>query len=72
MLAAFTFSANAALVWTTGLNDNDWPLTGTTGGAQTNFWQENGVINPLPGSPTSPQVAQQSDNVYILQAPIPQ
>ena len=66
MLAAFTFSANAALVWTTGLNDNDWPLTGTTGGAQTNFWQENGVINPLPGSPTSPQVAQQSDNDYYF------
>lgn len=66
MLAAFTLSANAALVWTVGLNDNDWPLTGTTGGAQTNFWQENGVINPLPGSPTSPQVAQQSDNDYYF------
>ena len=66
MLAACTFSANAALVWTVGLNDNDWPLTGTTGGAQTNFWQENGAISTLPGSPTSPQVAQQSDNDYYF------
>ena len=66
MLAAFTFSANAALVWTVGLNDNDWPLAGTTGGAQTNFWQENGTISTLPGSPTSPQVAQQSDNDYYF------
>ncbi len=66
MLVAFTLSANAALVWTVGLDDNDWPLTGTTGGAQTNFWQENGTISTLPGSPTSPQVAQQSDNDYYF------
>jgi hypothetical protein len=66
ILAAFTLSANAALVWTVGMNDNDWPLTGTAGGAQTNFWQENGAINALPGSPNSPQVAQQSDNDYYF------
>ena len=66
ILAAFTLSANAALVWTVGMKDNAWPLTGTTGGAQTNFWQENGSISALPGSPTSPQINQQSDNDYYF------
>ena len=66
MLAAFTLSANAALVWTVGLNDDAWPTTGTTGGAQTNFWQENGTISTLPGDPASPQVNQQSDNDYYF------
>ena len=66
LLAAGTLSANAALVWTVGLNDNDWPLTGTAGGAETNFWQENGTISTLPGSPTSPEAAQLSDNDYYF------
>ena len=66
ILALCTFPLQAALVWTVGKNDNAWPVTGVGGGAETNFWQENGTTNPLPGSPTSPQVAQQSDNDYYF------
>jgi hypothetical protein len=54
------------LVWTCGINDDGWPLTGTTGGAAANFVQENGSISPLPGSPTSSPVPQGADNDYYF------
>jgi hypothetical protein len=51
--------------WTVGLDDNGWP-SGNGGGANASFVQENGAINPLPGSPNSPEVAQQADNDYYF------
>ncbi len=53
------------LLWTCGLRDNGWP-TGTGGGAKTSFVQENGSINPLPGSPQSTSVARGADNDYYF------
>ena len=53
------------LPWSVGLNDNAWPV-GNGGGPNTTFVQENGVLNPLPGSPTSPEVNQQADNDYYF------
>ena len=68
--SATAATSHAALLWTVGLDDNNWPFTqanpGTGGGANTTFVQEQGVINPLPGSPTSPEVDQQSDNDYYF------
>ncbi|MCC6235102.1 MAG: hypothetical protein IT580_20835, partial [Verrucomicrobiales bacterium] len=55
----------AVLPWSVGLNDNGWP-TGNGGGPNTSFVQENGVTNPLPGSPNSPEVNQQADNDYYF------
>src|SRR5262249_2119759 len=52
--------------WSVGLDDNGWPLTGSGGGTNTAFVQENGTINPLPGSPTSAKVAQGADNDYYF------
>lgn len=56
--------------WTVGLADNGWPCTAaapcTGGGATANFVQENGVIQPLPGSPTSPSTDRQADNDYYF------
>lgn len=51
--------------WTVGLDDNAWPV-GDGGGANASFVQENGVINPLPGNPMSPETAQQADNDYYF------
>jgi hypothetical protein len=53
------------LPWSVGMNDNGWPV-GNGGGPSTTFVQENGVINPLPGSPTSPEVDKQADNDYYF------
>src|SRR5438132_12955061 len=50
---------------TVGLDDNAWPA-GTGGGAATSFVQENGTINPLPGSPDSTSVARGADNDYYF------
>jgi hypothetical protein len=66
LAAASVFSAQAQLLWTVGLDDNGWPLTGVGGGAATIFVQENGAINPLPGNPASPAVNGQADNDYYL------
>lgn len=55
----------AVLPWAVGLNDNAQP-TGNGGGPNTSFVQENGTINPLPGSPTSPEVNRQADNDYYF------
>jgi hypothetical protein len=51
--------------WAVGRDDDDWPF-GNGGGPNTSFVQENGAINPLPGSATNPEVAQQGDNDYYF------
>lgn len=53
------------LPWSVGLNDNGWPA-GNGGGPYASFVQENDVVNPLPGSPNSPEVNQQADNDYYF------
>jgi len=58
--------ANIVFPWAVGQNDNKHITTGHGGGPNANFVQENGGINPLPGSPTSPVVNQQSDNDYYF------
>ena len=58
-------TSKAQLLWTVGIDDNDWPL-GDGGGANTSFVQENGSINALPGSPTSTEVPQGADNDYYF------
>src|SRR5262245_55611665 len=67
-LAGLTVSTSyAAIVWQVGMNDNDWPLGFTGGGPNTAFLQENGAINPLPGSPVSPTLDPlASDNDYYF------
>lgn len=55
----------AVFPWAVGLNDDGWPV-GDGGGANATFVQENGTINPLPGSPKSPETAQQADNDYYF------
>ncbi|MBP7949439.1 MAG: hypothetical protein KA004_07265 [Verrucomicrobiales bacterium] len=57
--------ARPAVLWTCGKDDNDWPA-GNGGGANASFVQENGVINPLPGSPNNPETNGQSDNDYYF------
>ncbi len=61
-----TGSTQAALVWTIGLDDNDWPLLGVNSAANASFVQENGAINAMPGSPFSTAAAQQADNDYYV------
>ncbi|HRI16269.1 MAG TPA: hypothetical protein PLX89_25020, partial [Verrucomicrobiota bacterium] len=53
------------LPWVVGQNDNAWPV-GNGGGSSATFVQENGLVNPLPGNPASPEVDQQADNDYYL------
>src|SRR5947199_80520 len=57
--------AHAQVVWQVGRADGGWPV-GDGGGPDTTFVQENGVVNPLPGSPTSPEIDQQADNDYYF------
>ena len=59
-LAMMALPGQAALLWTVGIDDNAWPTTGTGGGANTNFLQENGANNPLPGNKAA------SDNDYYF------
>jgi len=65
-LAASALSTPAQLLWTAGLDDNAQPTTGVAGGGGANFVQENGVINPLPGSQFSTSVPQGADNDYYF------
>jgi hypothetical protein len=58
-------TSKAQLIWTVGVDDNGWPA-GDGGGPNTSFVQENGVTNPLPGDPASPEVDQQADNDYYF------
>ena len=60
-----TVRPTAVFPWDVGLNDNGHPM-GDGGGPNASFVQEDGVINPLPGSPTSPEVDQQADNDYYF------
>ncbi|MDC0325351.1 hypothetical protein OAM01_01175, partial [bacterium] len=53
------------LPWAVGLNDDAWPA-GNGGAANASFIQENGVINPLPGVPNSPEIDQEGDNDYYF------
>src|SRR5688572_23492936 len=55
----------AVFPWAVGRDDNDWPR-GDGGGPNASFVQENGTIQPLPGSPTSPEADQQADNDYYF------
>ncbi len=55
----------ATFPWAVGKDDNDWPV-GNGGGTNATFVQENGVVNPLPGSPNSPEVNGQADNDYYF------
>jgi hypothetical protein len=59
-------SSQAQLIWQVGRDDNDWPLSGTAGGPDANFVQENGEISPLPGSAESTPVARGADNDYYF------
>ena len=63
--AASFLTSPAQVLWTVGSDDNGWPV-GDGGGANATFVQENGVINPLPGDPASPEIDQQADNDYYL------
>src|SRR3954454_17035343 len=65
LFSAMVLTTQAQLLWTVGIDDNQWPA-GTAGGPDTTFVQENGVINPLPGDPLSPAVNQQADNDYYF------
>jgi hypothetical protein len=65
ILAATTMATQGALVWQVGLPNDGWPV-GNGGGPNATFVQEQGVINALPGSPTSPEINQQADNDYYL------
>jgi hypothetical protein len=65
-LTAIPLTTQAQLIWQVGRDDDDWPLTGTTGGPDANFVQENGAINPIPGSPISTPTRQGADNDYYF------
>jgi PEP-CTERM motif len=65
VLAVVPLTSHGVLVWTVGIDDQDWPL-GDGGGANASFVQENGAISPLPGSPTSTEVPQGADNDYYF------
>ena len=60
----------AVFPWVVGKDDNAHgcnmanPCSG--GGTNATFVQENGSVNPLPGSPNSPKVDQQADNDYYF------
>lgn len=65
-LLALTSPSYAQIVWSISRDDNTHLRTATGGGTNANFMQENGTVNPLPGTPTSPVVDQQVDNDYYL------
>ncbi len=58
--------ARESFPWAVGKNDNTHITAGNGGGPNTTFVQENGTIQPLPGSPSSPEVDTQSDNDYYF------
>ena len=51
--------------WSVGSEDDAWPA-GDGGGANATFVEGNGTVNPLPGSPTSTEVAGGADNDYYF------
>lgn len=66
LFVATSIITQAQILWQVGLNDNAWQTANTGGGPAANFAQENGAINPLPGSPTSTGAAQGADNDYYF------
>lgn len=64
-LAIATATADAALVWQVGMDDDGWPV-GDGGGPNATFVQENGAVNALPGSPVSTEVPSGADNDYYF------
>ena len=66
LLVATSATAQVQNIWMVGRNDNLWQTANTGGGADANFAQENGAINPLPGSPNSTGAAQGADNDYYF------
>src|SRR5215216_1934794 len=69
LLFTTPLTSEAQLLWTVGIDDNANPVNLTGGGANAAFVQENGSINPLPGSPNNvPTVpaTQSADNDYYL------
>lgn len=70
LLAATSLLSQAALVWSVGVDDsgsgNPWPIDGIGGGPATDFLQENGAINALPGAATSGTTPSSSDNDYYF------
>ncbi|MBL9135348.1 MAG: hypothetical protein JNK85_05750 [Verrucomicrobiales bacterium] len=64
-ISALSLPSSAQLLWTVGLDDNGWPA-GTAGGEEASFVQENGGINPLPGSPFSTSTSGGADNDYYF------
>lgn len=58
-------SVRGQVLWTVGLDDNGWPV-GSAGGAEASFVQENGGVNPLPGSPFSTSNSGGADNDYYF------
>ncbi|HTG44017.1 MAG TPA: hypothetical protein VK633_05745, partial [Verrucomicrobiae bacterium] len=65
LLTATTLTSQAQLLWSVGQDDNGWPPLGG-GGPDASFVQENGAINPLPGSPESIDAPQGADNDYYF------
>jgi hypothetical protein len=57
--------ARVSFPWAVGRDDDGWPQ-GNGGGPDTSFVQENGAINPLPGSPVSTEVPHGADNDYYF------
>jgi hypothetical protein len=55
-----------ALPWSAGLNDDAQPTSLNGGGVNAAFVQENGTINPLPGSPVSTRAPKGADNDYYF------
>ena len=65
LCSATAVTSHGQLQWMVGRDDQGWPA-GDGGGPNTSFVQENGTINPLPGSPNNPEVNQQGDNDYYF------
>lgn len=65
LLVATALTTSAANVWQVGMNDNAWPV-GNGGGPNATFVAETGGINPLPGTPNSPEVDRLADNDYYF------
>ncbi len=66
---SLTSYAQRTVIWNIGRDDNAWNLTGTGGEQSAVFVQEQGVISPLPGSPTNAPTtppSQSADNDYYL------
>ena len=61
-----TNAPTVPMLWTCGIKDNAQPTTGTGGGPNANFVQENGAVNPLPGSADSTPVSGGADNDYYF------